>query len=110
MRQSTPVAAQARIRAGRRTRPCALPRPPRSRARRDEARTTEFHQPITFALRGCRMKRPTPIQEVSMADTPTQTPIGQVGTVIVQASDQARALAFFTENHGLEQHTKDHSG
>jgi predicted enzyme related to lactoylglutathione lyase len=51
------------------------------------------------------MKRPTPIQEVSMADTQTQTQIGQVGTVIVQVSDQDRALAFFTEKLGFEKRT-----
>src|SRR5436190_23645934 len=107
MRRSTPVAAQARIRAGRRTRPYARPRPPPSRARRDEARTTEFHQAITFALRGCRMKQPTPIQEVSMADKQTQTQIRQVGNVIVQVSEQDRALAFYLEKHGFEKRKDD---
>ena len=40
-----------------------------------------------------------------MADTQTQTQIGQVGTVIVQVSDQDRALAFFTEKLGFEKRT-----
>jgi catechol 2,3-dioxygenase-like lactoylglutathione lyase family enzyme len=40
-----------------------------------------------------------------MADTQTQTHIAQVGTVIVQVSDQDRALAFFTDKLGFEKRT-----
>jgi catechol 2,3-dioxygenase-like lactoylglutathione lyase family enzyme len=48
------------------------------------------------------MNQPTTTQEVLMADTQTRTQIAQVGTVIVQVSDQDRALEFFTAKLGFE--------